>query len=97
MRSGGFQGAAFRFQHGFPDAVMPRRELKSYLEQAIGWMTGSSLQCVNVAASPALYGSLREGVERVAAPEYGALSIAAAKARPLVEMTGFISARPRLG
>ncbi|MGI4830003.1 MAG: acetyl-CoA carboxylase, carboxyltransferase subunit beta [Janthinobacterium lividum] len=35
----GFQRAEFLLQHGFLDAVVPRKELKAYLVQALGWMT----------------------------------------------------------
>ena len=38
----GFQRAEFLLAHGFLDAVVPRKELKGYLEQAIGWMTAQS-------------------------------------------------------
>ncbi len=34
----GFQRSEFLLQHGFLDAVVPRKELKGYLAQAIGWM-----------------------------------------------------------
>ncbi len=34
----GFQRSEFLLEHGFLDAVVPRKELKGYLEQAIGWM-----------------------------------------------------------
>src|SRR5579875_887664 len=34
----GFQRSEFLLQHGFLDAVVPRRELKGYLEQALWWM-----------------------------------------------------------
>ena len=37
----GFQRSEFLLQHGFLDAVVPRKELKSYIEQAFGWMTGA--------------------------------------------------------
>ncbi len=35
----GFQRAEFLLEHGFLDAIVPRKELKSYLVQALGWMT----------------------------------------------------------
>ncbi len=35
----GFQRSEFLLQHGFLDAVVPRKELKAYLAQAIGWMS----------------------------------------------------------
>jgi len=34
----GFQRSEFLLEHGFLDAIVPRKELKSYLTQAIGWM-----------------------------------------------------------
>ncbi|HTZ73490.1 MAG TPA: acetyl-CoA carboxylase, carboxyltransferase subunit beta [Candidatus Aquilonibacter sp.] len=34
---GGFQRAEFLLEHGFLDAVVPRKELKSYLSQAFGF------------------------------------------------------------
>ena len=37
----GFQRSEFILQHGFLDAVVPRKELKGYLAQAIGWMTST--------------------------------------------------------
>jgi acetyl-CoA carboxylase carboxyl transferase subunit beta len=36
----GFQRSEFLLQHGFLDAVVPRKELKGYLAQALAWMTG---------------------------------------------------------
>jgi acetyl-CoA carboxylase carboxyl transferase subunit beta len=35
----GFQRSEFLLQHGFLDAIVPRKELKAYLSQALGWMT----------------------------------------------------------
>jgi acetyl-CoA carboxylase carboxyl transferase subunit beta len=35
----GFQRSEFLLQHGFLDAVVPRKELKGYLAQALGWMS----------------------------------------------------------
>ena len=35
----GFQRSEFLLQHGFLDAVVPRKELKPYLAQAIRWMS----------------------------------------------------------
>jgi acetyl-CoA carboxylase carboxyl transferase subunit beta len=35
----GFQRSEFLLQHGFLDAVVPRKELKSYLDRAFTWMT----------------------------------------------------------
>ena len=37
----GFQRSEFLLEHGFLDAIVPRKELKGYLEQALAWMTGS--------------------------------------------------------
>ena len=37
----GFQRSEFLLQHGFLDAVVPRKELKGYLAQALGWMTAT--------------------------------------------------------
>jgi acetyl-CoA carboxylase carboxyl transferase subunit beta len=34
----GFQRSEFLLEHGFLDAVVPRKELKAYLAQALGWM-----------------------------------------------------------
>ena len=34
----GFQRSEFLLQHGFLDAVVERKNLKSYLVQALGWM-----------------------------------------------------------
>ncbi len=36
----GFQRSEFLLQHGFLDAVVPRKELKPYLAQALAWMSG---------------------------------------------------------
>ncbi len=35
----GFQRSEFLLEHGFLDAVVPRKDLKSYLNQALGWMS----------------------------------------------------------
>jgi acetyl-CoA carboxylase carboxyl transferase subunit beta len=37
----GFQRSEFLLEHGFLDAIVPRKELKGYLVEALGWMTGS--------------------------------------------------------
>jgi acetyl-CoA carboxylase carboxyl transferase subunit beta len=34
----GFQRSEFLLQHGFLDAIVERKDLKSYLAQALGWM-----------------------------------------------------------
>src|SRR6202451_3212353 len=36
----GFQRSEFLLEHGFLDAIVPRKEMKSYLMQALGWMSG---------------------------------------------------------
>ncbi len=38
----GFQRAEFLLEHGFLDAVVPRKDLKPYLAQALGWMTSTA-------------------------------------------------------
>ena len=38
----GFQRSEFLLEHGFLDAVVPRKELKTYLAQALGWMTAAA-------------------------------------------------------
>ena len=38
----GFQRSEFLLEHGFLDAIVPRKELKSYLVQALGWMNKAS-------------------------------------------------------
>lgn len=38
----GFQRSEFLLAHGFLDAVVSRKELKSYIEQALAWMQGNS-------------------------------------------------------
>ncbi len=40
----GFQRSEFLLQHGFLDAVVPRKELKGYLAHALGWMGTSTGQ-----------------------------------------------------
>ena len=37
-----FQRSEFLLTHGFLDEIVPRKELKGYLGQALGWMTASS-------------------------------------------------------
>ena len=39
----GFQRSEFLLSHGFLDAVVERKDLKTYLGQALGWMTASKL------------------------------------------------------
>ncbi len=38
----GFQRSEFLLQHGFLDAIVPRKEMKQYLNQALTWMTGAT-------------------------------------------------------
>ncbi len=38
----GFQRSEFLLAHGFLDAVVPRKELKGYLAQALGWMSAKA-------------------------------------------------------
>ena len=38
----GFQRSEFLLKHGFLDAVVPRKELKAYLQRAFSWMVSSS-------------------------------------------------------
>jgi acetyl-CoA carboxylase carboxyl transferase subunit beta len=35
----GFQRSEFLLEHGFLDAIVPRKEMKQYLSQALTWMT----------------------------------------------------------
>jgi acetyl-CoA carboxylase carboxyl transferase subunit beta len=35
----GFQRSEFLLEHGFLDAIVPRRELKAYVANAIHWMS----------------------------------------------------------
>ena len=37
----GFQRSEFLLEHGFLDAVVGRKEMKGYLEKALGWMCGA--------------------------------------------------------
>jgi acetyl-CoA carboxylase carboxyl transferase subunit beta len=37
----GFQRSEFLLEHGFLDAIVPRKEMKAYLGQALGWMTAN--------------------------------------------------------
>jgi acetyl-CoA carboxylase carboxyl transferase subunit beta len=48
----GFQRSEFLLEHGFLDAVVPRKELKGYIAQALGWMgTGGKLASQQVSES----------------------------------------------
>jgi acetyl-CoA carboxylase carboxyl transferase subunit beta len=38
----GFQRSEFLLEHGFLDAIVPRKEMKVYLAEAISWMNGLS-------------------------------------------------------
>jgi acetyl-CoA carboxylase carboxyl transferase subunit beta len=38
----GFQRSEFLLEHGFLDAIVPRKEMKQYLSQALTWMTDES-------------------------------------------------------
>jgi acetyl-CoA carboxylase carboxyl transferase subunit beta len=38
----GFQRSEFLMQHGFLDAIVPRKQMKQYLAQALTWMTASA-------------------------------------------------------
>ena len=38
----GFQRAEFLLEHGFLDAIVPRKEMKAYLAQALSWMSGET-------------------------------------------------------
>ncbi|HMG03381.1 MAG TPA: acetyl-CoA carboxylase, carboxyltransferase subunit beta [Edaphobacter sp.] len=37
----GFQRSEFLLQHGFLDAIVPRKEMKQYLSQALTWMSSA--------------------------------------------------------
>jgi acetyl-CoA carboxylase carboxyl transferase subunit beta len=37
----GFQRSEFLLEHGFLDAIVPRKEMKTYLAQALTWMNGA--------------------------------------------------------
>ena len=47
----GFQRSEFLLSHGFLDAVVERKDLKTYLGQALGWMTASKLPGATASAS----------------------------------------------
>ncbi len=38
----GFQRSEFLLEHGFLDAIVPRKEMKQYLSQALTWMTNQT-------------------------------------------------------
>ncbi|HSU19738.1 MAG TPA: acetyl-CoA carboxylase, carboxyltransferase subunit beta [Acidobacteriaceae bacterium] len=48
----GFQRSEFLLEHGFLDAVVPRKELKGYLANALGWMNEAQQAGVGSAESP---------------------------------------------
>ncbi len=43
----GFQRSEFLLEHGFLDAIVPRKELKSYLANAFAWMLGKGSPSIN--------------------------------------------------
>jgi acetyl-CoA carboxylase carboxyl transferase subunit beta len=42
----GFQRSEFLLEHGFLDAIVPRKEMKRYLVQALSWMTEQDSEAV---------------------------------------------------
>ena len=36
----GFQRSEFLVEHGFLDAIVPRKDMKAYLAETLAWMTG---------------------------------------------------------
>jgi len=48
----GFQRSEFLLEHGFLDAIVPRKELKAYLVNALGWMTGKTEEAPEPASLP---------------------------------------------
>jgi acetyl-CoA carboxylase carboxyl transferase subunit beta len=40
----GFQRSEFLMQHGFLDAIVPRKQMKQYLAQALTWMAATTAQ-----------------------------------------------------
>jgi acetyl-CoA carboxylase carboxyl transferase subunit beta len=40
----GFQRSEFLLEHGFLDAIVPRKDLKSYLAQTLAWMAAPALE-----------------------------------------------------
>ena len=48
----GFQRAEFLLEHGFLDAIVPRKELKAYLANAIHWMNEPSVVELESSATP---------------------------------------------
>jgi acetyl-CoA carboxylase carboxyl transferase subunit beta len=46
----GFQRSEFLLEHGFLDAIVPRKEMKQYLSQALTWMTGQTPEPISKTA-----------------------------------------------
>jgi acetyl-CoA carboxylase carboxyl transferase subunit beta len=40
----GFQRSEFLLEHGMLDGVVPRKELKGYIERALDWMTAGNVE-----------------------------------------------------
>src|SRR5205823_6073453 len=49
----GFQRSEFLLEHGFLDAIVPRKEMKQYLSQALNWMTQQAPDATPKTRSPA--------------------------------------------
>src|SRR5271154_292067 len=47
----GFQRSEFLLEHGFLDAIVPRKEMKQYLSQALSWMTQQTTEAAPKIAS----------------------------------------------
>ncbi|MBB5057191.1 acetyl-CoA carboxylase carboxyl transferase subunit beta [Granulicella aggregans] len=48
----GFQRSEFLLEHGFLDAIVPRKEMKAYLAQTLGWMTQAATAVPANSATP---------------------------------------------
>jgi acetyl-CoA carboxylase carboxyl transferase subunit beta len=46
----GFQRSEFLLEHGFLDAIVPRKEMKQYLSQALTWMTDRAAETTSKTA-----------------------------------------------
>jgi acetyl-CoA carboxylase carboxyl transferase subunit beta len=46
----GFQRSEFLLEHGFLDAIVPRKEMKQYLSQALTWMTDQAAEPISKTA-----------------------------------------------
>jgi acetyl-CoA carboxylase carboxyl transferase subunit beta len=46
----GFQRSEFLLEHGFLDAIVPRKEMKQYLAQALTWMTDRTAETISKTA-----------------------------------------------